>query len=146
MPDHMTPEQRSRAMKRVKLKNGSLEKLVQCELRAMGLHFRRHNRSLPGSPDIVIPEERVAVFVDGDFWHGWRLPEWEHKLSKFWRDKLYANRARDRRNCRRLRSHGWYVIRIWEHQAKNRDRLISILQGICRASRGWATVRRSRKR
>ena len=130
----MTPEQRSHAMKRVKLKNGSLEKLVQSELRAMGLRFRRHNRSLPGSPDIIFRKEHVAVFVDGDFWHGWRLPAWERKLSKFWRDKLRANRARDQRNFRRLRSRGWHVLRIWEHQVRSRDQLISILQGICRAS------------
>ena len=116
MPDHMTSEQRSRAMKRVKLKNGSLERLVQSELRGAGLRFRRHNRSLPGSPDIVFPAERVAVFVDGDFWHGWRLPAWEHKLSRFWRDKLRANRARDQRNFRRLRTRGWKVIRIWQHE------------------------------
>ncbi|HJZ13797.1 MAG TPA: very short patch repair endonuclease [Acidobacteriota bacterium] len=116
MPDHMTPEQRSRAMKLVKLKNGSLEKLVQSELRAAGLRFRRHNRSLSGSPDIVFPKERVAIFVDGDFWHGWRLSTWEHKLSKFWRDKLRANRARDQRNFRRLRAGRWKVIRIWQHE------------------------------
>jgi len=121
MSDHMTPEQRSRAMKRVKLKNGSLEILVQCELRAKGLRFRRHNRSLPGCPDIVFPRERVAVFVDGDFWHGWRLPAWERKLSKFWRDKLRANRARDQRNFRRLRIKGWKIVRIWQHELARGD-------------------------
>lgn len=119
MPDHLTPAQRTRAMKRVKLKNGSLEKLVQRELRAKGLGFRRHVRTLPGKPDIVFPKEKVAVFVDGDFWHGWRLPAWEHKLSKFWRDKLRANRARDQRNFRRLRADGWQVIRIWQHELKS---------------------------
>ena len=116
MPDHMTPEQRSCAMKHVKLKNGSLEKLVQNELRALGLRFRRHNRSLPGSPDISFPNERVVVFVDGDFWHGWRLPAWEHKLQPFWREKLRTNRERDQRNFCRIRSLGWRVIRIWQHQ------------------------------
>ena len=116
MPDHLTSEQRSRAMKRVKLKDGSLEKLVQGELRAHGLRFRRHVRTLPGRPDIVFTHNRVAVFVDGDFWHGWRLPVWEHKLSSFWRDKLRTNRARDRRNFSKLRSHGWKVIRLWQHQ------------------------------
>lgn len=118
MPDHLTLAQRSRAMKRVKLKDGSLEKLVQRELRSKGLRFRRHVRNLPGSPDIVFPKEKVAVFVDGDFWHGWRLPAWEHKLSKFWRDKLHANHARDQRNFRRLRLGGWKVIRIWQHELK----------------------------
>ena len=116
MPDHLTPLQRSRAMKRVKLKNGSLEKLVQGELRVRGLRFRRHVRTLPGRPDIVFTEKKVAVFVDGDFWHGWRLPSWEHKLSPFWRDKLRTNRARDIRNFRKLRSSGWKVIRLWQHQ------------------------------
>ena len=115
----MTPEQRSRAMKRVKLKNGSLEKLVQRELRARGLRFRCHVRNLPGRPDIVFSSERVAVFVDGNFWHGWRLPAWEHKLSPFWRDKLRANRARDLRNFCRLRRLGWRVIRLWQHQVKS---------------------------
>ena len=118
MPDHLTPAQRARAMKRVKLKDGSLEKLVQRELRAHGLKFRRHVRTLPGSPDIVFQQAKVAVFVDGDFWHGWRLPAWEHKLSPFWRDKLGANRARDQRNFRRLRAAGWRVVRIWQHELK----------------------------
>ena len=118
MTDHLTSEQRSRAMKRVKLKNGSLEKLVQRELRGRGLRFRRHVRRLPGSPDIVFIEKKLAVFVDGDFWHGWRLPSWERKLSPFWRDKLRANRARDQRNFRKLRSFGWKVIRLWQHQVK----------------------------
>ena len=119
MPDHLTPEQRSRAMKRVKLKDGSLEKLVQHELRARGLRFKRHVRVLPGSPDIVFPEQKLAVFVDGDFWHGWRLPAWERKLSPFWRDKLRTNRARDQRNFRRLRALGWKVIRLWQHQVQS---------------------------
>lgn len=121
MPDHMTPEQRSRAMQRVKLRNGSVEKIVQRELRVRGLKFQRHVRTLPGSPDIVFRKQRVAVFVDGDFWHGWRLPTWEHKLGPFWREKLRTNRKRDLRSFRKLRSLDWRVIRIWQHQL-NRDR------------------------
>lgn len=116
MRDHLSPEQRSRAMKAVKLKNGPLEISVQRGLRRHGVKFACHARFLAGSPDIVFNRERVAVFVDGDFWHGWRLPCWEHKLSKFWREKLQANRRRDQRNFRRLRSQGWNVIRIWQHQ------------------------------
>jgi len=116
MPDHMTPEQRSRAMSRVKLRDGPLERKVQQELRRRGLHFRKHVKSLPGSPDIVFAREKVAIFIEGDFWHGWRLPTWEHKLSLFWKEKLRANRKRDQRNFRRLRARGWRVIRIWQHQ------------------------------
>lgn len=130
MRNHMTPAQRSRAMKRVMLKHGPLEKHVQRELRALGLRYRCHHRTLPGSPDIILLKQRVAIFVDGDFWHGWRLPVWEHKLSVFWRDKLRTNRARDQRNFRRLRRHGWRVVRIWEHQIKEDGRLGRILREI----------------
>jgi len=119
MPDHMTPAQRSRAMKSVKLKDGPLERLVQRELRKIGLRFQRNYKKLEGSPDIAFLQEKVAVFVDGDFWHGWRLPAWEHKLSKFWRAKLRANRRRDRRNFRRLRASDWTVIRLWEHEIRS---------------------------
>ncbi|MBI2928023.1 MAG: DNA mismatch endonuclease Vsr [Verrucomicrobia bacterium] len=138
MSDHLTPEQRSRAMKRVRLKDGSLEKSVQRELRARGLRFKRHVRALPGRPDIVFAEQKLAVFVDGDFWHGWRLPAWEHKLSPFWRDKLRTNRARDRRNFRRLRTAGWLVVRLWQHDVKRRlvpsiERIVSLVR-VCRRS------------
>ncbi len=112
-------------MKRVKLKNGALERLVQRELRAHGLRFQRHVHTLPGSPDIVFRQAKVAVFVDGDFWHGWRLPAWEHKLSRFWRDKLRGNRTRDQRNFRRLRAAGWTVIRLWQHQLKHPANCVS---------------------
>lgn len=106
MPDHLTKKQRKRAMQNVKLKNGSIERIVQLALRARGIKFRKHIQSLPGSPDIVY----------GDFWHGWRLPRWEHKLSPFWRTKLRTNRQRDQRNFRELRSQGWRVIRLWQHR------------------------------
>lgn len=118
MPDHMTPEQRSRAMKSVKLKDGPLELLIQRELRRAGLRFQRNYKKLKGSPDIVFVKRKVAIFIDGDFWHGWRLPTWEHKLSEFWRLKLRANRVRDQRNFRRLRSANWTVIRLWEHEIR----------------------------
>ncbi len=118
MSDHMTPEQRSLAMSRVQLRDGPLERYIQRELHRRGFHFRKHVKSLPGSPDIVFAKEKVAVFIDGDFWHGWRLPAWEHKLSAFWKEKLRTNRKRDQRNFRKLRALGWQVIRIWQHQIK----------------------------
>jgi DNA mismatch endonuclease (patch repair protein) len=119
MPDHMTPAQRSHAMKCVKLKGGALELLVRRELRGLGLRFQRNCKTLRGSPDIVFARQRVAIFIDGDFWHGWRLPAWEHKLSGFWRLKLRANRRRDQRNFRHLRAADWTVIRLWEHEIRS---------------------------
>src|SRR5262249_6480031 len=70
------------------------------------------------TPDIVFTTERVAIFLDGDFWHGYRFPQWERTLSPFWRRKIAANRERDRRNFRRLRRLGWRVIRIWQHASR----------------------------
>jgi DNA mismatch endonuclease (patch repair protein) len=114
--DIMSPETRSAVMSRIKGKDTSPERIMVRALRLLGFRFSRHPKDLPGRPDIVFRRLRLAVFVDGDFWHGWRFPLWEHKLSPKWRDKIAANRARDRRNFRRLRRDGWQVIRLWEHQ------------------------------
>jgi DNA mismatch endonuclease, patch repair protein len=73
-------------------------------------------RDLPGRPDLVLRARRVAIFVDGDFWHGWRFPAWRNKLSEKWELKIAANRRRDALNHARLRRSGWLVVRIWEHQ------------------------------
>jgi DNA mismatch endonuclease, patch repair protein len=129
MADHLTVAERSRAMQKVRLKNGPLEAVIQTELRLRGLRFKRHVRTLPGRPDIVFERQKIVVFVDGDFWHGWHLPKWEHKLSSFWREKLRANRVRDARNFRLLRARGWRVIRLWQHEIiRELDRCIERIE------------------
>lgn len=105
-------------MSRVKLKDGSLEVLIRSELHRRGYRFRKHVKTLPGSPDAVFPKEKIAVFIDGDFWHGYRLPAWEHKLKDFWKNKIRKNRQRDQKNFRKLRRAGWQVLRIWQHEIK----------------------------
>jgi DNA mismatch endonuclease (patch repair protein) len=75
--------------------------------------------SLPGRPDLVFQTEKLAVFVDGDFWHGYRFPAWRSRLSPYWKAKIERNRARDRRNFATLRRRGWHVLRIWEHAISN---------------------------
>lgn len=85
-------------------------------LRAIGLPFTEQDRSLPGRPDFVLAEQRLAILVDGDFWHGWRFGEWKHKLAPNWKEKIAANIRRDRRNRTALRAAGWTVMRVWEHQ------------------------------
>ena len=119
MADNLTKAQRSYCMSRVKGKDTSLECLVRSALHKQGLRFRKHVRHLPGKPDIVFPRQRVVVFIDGDFWHGWRFPQWQHKLSPFWQKKIRDTRERDQRNFRQLRRSGWIVLRFWEHQVKN---------------------------
>lgn len=62
---------------------------------------------------------KLAIFIDGDYWHGWRFARWAENLSEYWRLKITTNRKRDRANRRRLRKLGWEVIRVWEHQLKS---------------------------
>lgn len=116
MADNMTPQQRSYTMSRVRSKDTAPEMTIRSLVHGMGLRFRKHCADLPGCPDLVFPQRKVAVFVDGDFWHGWRFPAWKNKLPDYWRRKIEANRRRDERNRRRLRRAGWLVIRIWEHE------------------------------
>lgn len=118
MVDNLTPEQRSYTMSRIKSRNTQPELVVRSLAHSRGLRFRIHERSLPGCPDLVFAASRVAVFIDGDFWHGWRFPRWKDKLSPYWESKIAGNRERDKSNFRRLRHNGWMVIRLWEHDVK----------------------------
>ena len=112
----MSPEKRSAVMARIKGKDTGPERMIDATLSAHGLAWESHARDLPGRPDFVFRRERVAVFVDGDFWHGWRFPQWRDKLSEKWEAKIDGNRRRDVRNRRRLKRMGWKVLRLWEHQ------------------------------
>ena len=114
--DIMSPEKRSAVMARIKGKDTGPERRIAAALTELGLAWESHSRDLPGRPDFVFREEKVAVFVDGDFWHGWRFPMWREKLSEKWEAKIDATRRRDARNHRRLRQMGWKVVRLWEHQ------------------------------
>ena len=115
MADNLTPEQRSYCMSRIKGKDTGLETRVRSELHKRGFRFRKHLKELPGKPDVVFTKAKVAVFIDGDFWHGYRFSTWEHKVSDFWKTKISKNRERDAKNHRRLRNMGWTVIRLWQH-------------------------------
>src|SRR5580693_3374909 len=79
--DFLTSERRSRLMSRVRQHGTDIELLVRCQLRLRGVRFRRNVRALAGSPDLVFTKGKLAVFIDGDFWHGYRFPCWEHKLQ-----------------------------------------------------------------
>jgi DNA mismatch endonuclease (patch repair protein) len=117
--DIMSPETRSKVMSRIQGKNTSPERIIFAELRQHGLCFSKHVNDMPGRPDIIFREANLAVFIDGSFWHGWRFPLWQHKLSIKWRNKIAATRERDQRNFAKLRRMGWAIIRIWEHQIEN---------------------------
>lgn len=114
----------SKTMSAVKGADTAPEVLLRKTLWRMGLRYRLHVKTLPGKPDIVLAKSRVAVFVDGDFWHGrqWRLRGHKSLESQFngvsnksyWVEKITRNMARDREVGAQLRKLGWRVVRIWE--------------------------------
>ncbi|WP_255528814.1 very short patch repair endonuclease [Roseomonas sp. KE0001] len=114
----MSPEKRSAVMARIRGKDTGPELAMAAALKPTRFQYESHVRDLPGRPDFVFRRHKVVVFVDGDFWHGWRFRNWRDKLSEKWEAKIEANRQRDLRNFRRLRAEGWRVLRIWEHEVK----------------------------
>lgn len=99
------------------------EILLRRELWRMGLRFRKNVESMTGKPDIVFRGARVAVFCDGDFWHGRNWQSLKDKLegganSTYWAAKIARNVERDKQNNAFLRSEGWHVIRLWETDVK----------------------------
>jgi DNA mismatch endonuclease, patch repair protein len=116
MADNMTVAQRSRTMSRIRSRDTRPELVIRKLLHADGLRYRTHVATLPGRPDLVFRKPKVAVFIDGDFWHGWRFPEWKDKLAPYWREKIERNMRRDTQNFRDLTRDGWIVIRLWEHE------------------------------
>ncbi len=122
----MSSEKRSALMSRIGGKNTGPEKIVAKALHAKRFSFQSHAKNLPGRPDIVFRKAKVVVFIDGDFWHGWRFPLWKGKLTQRWKIKISENRMRDQRNFTILRRLGWKVVRIWEHQVEqNLDACLS---------------------
>ena len=115
MPDNLTPEQRSYCMSRIKGKDTGLEVRVRSDLHKKGFRFRKHLKGLPGKPDVVFTRAKIAVFIDGDFWHGYRFSTWKHKVSDFWKIKISKTIERDTKNHHQLRDMGWTVIRLWQH-------------------------------
>ncbi|MCL5743026.1 MAG: very short patch repair endonuclease [Acidobacteria bacterium] len=107
-------------MSRVRGKDTRLETVVRSALHRRGLRFRKHVKELPGCPDIVFPRARIVVFIDGDFWHGYEYEKWKSKLSPFWHKRIGDNIERDSRTCARLLETGWRVIRIWQHDVRER--------------------------
>lgn len=115
--DKLTRKKRSNLMSKIRSKNTKFELAFAQELRKRTrFKFATNVSSLLGKPDIVFEEQRVCVFLDSDFWHGWQYPRWSHLLKDdFWRRKIVRNRTRDKAVSRRLRRAGWRVIRYWEH-------------------------------
>ncbi|MBY3115643.1 very short patch repair endonuclease [Rhizobium laguerreae] len=116
MPDVMTPEQRSRCMSRIRATKTKPEMRLRKALWTQGLRYRV-NRKLPGKPDLVFVGARLAVFVDGCFWHGCPIHGKSPKSNQsYWTPKIARNRERDVIVSAALQSAGWTVLRFWEHE------------------------------
>lgn len=112
----------SKRMANVRLKGGKAETILAKQLWKQGIRYRKNYKKLPGSPDIAITKYKVAVFVDGEFWHG---QDWSNRKKRlkhnkeYWIEKIEENMARDIRNNQKLKSVGWFPIHFWEKQVLN---------------------------
>lgn len=130
--DVLTPEQRRLNMSRVRSRDTRPEMRLRRALHAAGMRYRLRS-SLPGKPDIVFPRARVAVFVDGCFWHVCPLHATRPKSNKkWWAAKLDRNVERDREVDAALASAGWQVVRIWAHElaSSRNDNLSGVVERV----------------
>ncbi len=136
--DHLSQEHRSALMARVRSSDTGPELKVRRLAHSIGLRFRLKRRDLPGSPDLVFPRYRLAVFVHGCFWHrhpGCARATLPKSRVEFWIRKFQANVERDRCDVRALEKLGWRVLVIWECELKDesglRGRLREATHGAC---------------
>jgi DNA mismatch endonuclease (patch repair protein) len=121
-------------MASVKSRNTGPEVFVRRLLHGLGLRFRLHRKDYPGTPDVVLPKHKTALFVHGCFWHGHRCPKGKLPKSRpeFWGPKIERNIRRDAETARALKRDGWRVVVVWQCETKNRERLKSRLSGLFR--------------
>lgn len=119
--DVLTPEQRSRNMRAIKAEKTKIEEKLAKELWTKGYRYRRNYKKLDGRPDFVFIKYKIAIFCDGDYWHG---KEWDiskHRIktnTEFWHKKIESNIERDKKVNEKLERQGWTVLRFWESQIK----------------------------
>lgn len=115
MTDIFTIEKRREIMRKVKNKNTNIEMIIRKALFKKGYRFRVKN-SLYGKPDIVFPSKKVAIFCDGDFWHGKTYKNDVNKYKEFWIKKIKINMQRDNKVNKVLKKEGWAVLRLWKSE------------------------------
>jgi len=126
MPDRFSRETRSKIMASIRSKNTKPETTVRHLLWSMGKRYRIHDKSIFGTPDISSKKNRVAVFIDGCFWHGCKLCYQKPRTNtEFWNNKIETNRRRRESVISRLKSDGWCVLEIWEHDVESKPHNIA---------------------
>lgn len=123
--DKFSRQKRKEIMQSIRSKNTKAEVLVFRELRRRGIYFQKHYKRVIGSPDIALPSKKKAIFIDGDFWHGYRFTELRKRLPrKYWLAKIENNIVRDKKYRAALRRAGWNVLRVWEHELSLRQKTV----------------------
>lgn len=137
MPDVFSKQERSYVMSTIRSSgNRSTELRLIVLMKREGITGWHRRYRLTGKPDFVFFKERLAIFVDGCFWHGCpRCRNIPATNDAYWVEKNERNRARDRLITRRLRDKGWTVLRIWEHSLRNPQRVSNMIQRVLAASR-----------
>ena len=126
MADTVSKEKRSEIMSHVTGKETKPEIIVRKYLFARGLRYRKYVKRLPGTPDIVFPKYKTAVFVNGCFWHGHKGCRYSHLPStnfEYWEKKIADNIERDERKKRELEGLGYRVLIIWQCQLKSNTKI-----------------------
>jgi DNA mismatch endonuclease (patch repair protein) len=136
LTDTRTPADRQRIMRAVRRRDTTPEILLRRALFAAGVRgWRCDYRRAPGRPDLAWPALRVAVFVDGAFWHGHPSRHRPGRSGRYWDDKIAANMTRDRRVDSELRSRGWTVVRVWDFEVqKQRAKSVEAVADVLRSS------------
>ena len=117
--DRLTPEQRHKNMQAVKSKGTKIEVKLGKAMWKLGLRYRKNYKKLPGKPDFVLVSAKIAVFCDGEFWHGKDWDERKNDIKShqdFWFAKIEKNMKRDAEINSQLESLGWVVVRFWGKQ------------------------------
>ena len=132
--DVHSKEVRSYNMSCIKGKGTKPEEMVRKYLFSQGFRYRKNDKKLPGTPDVVLPKYKTVIFVNGCFWHGHegcKYFVWPKNNAEFWKAKILQNIERDKRDFERLQNAGWKVIVVWECQLK-KARSFESLEGLKR--------------
>ncbi|WP_428325400.1 very short patch repair endonuclease [Nitrosopumilus sp.] len=122
MTDIFSKEKRSWVMSRIRSKNTSIDLKMKDMLSAINCNFTMYPK-MHGNPDFVLDEKKIAIFCDGDFWHGYRYFEKKKPAKAYWKNKIETNMKRDKKISRELRKEGWSVLRFWEHDLNKRNQV-----------------------
>ena len=125
MADNRTEASRSALMSRIGGKDTAPELIVRKLLHGLGFRFRLHRRDLPGTPDVVLPRLKIALFVHGCFWHGHgcKIGQPPKSRQDYWLPKIERNKARDAEKAAALKTQGWRVLEVWQCETRYRERL-----------------------